>query len=250
MTLPYAEAEVAAIVGALGASGLLPGLVTKTQLDTELQKGWDIVWFITHGSKEGIWLSNEIVTASQLIQGVRASGAKLVVLNTCDSYAVAAAIHSELRTYLIATLKPVYDQDAFTTGRLLAAYLGRGESFPSAFNAAIPGRNDSYVYLPGKEEREIVSAPTPTKADTGARYVESAEKLENLVNQISWMLYGVPGVQETGLVQQVKNLEKELEKARNDIRALRWWLFLVTAIVSIVVLTASVYSIVSAFGTT
>ena len=95
-----------------------------------------------------------------------------------------------------------------------------------------------------------MSAPNPPRADAGTRYVESAEKLENLVNQISWMLYGVPGVQDTGLVQQVKNLEKELEKARNDIRALRWWLFLVTAIVSIVVLTASIYSAVTFWGAT
>lgn len=163
LKLPNAEGEVGAIVSALGAGGLLAGDVKLNDVITELQKGWDIVWFISHGDKNGIWLSRERVTPSQLIQGIRVSGAKLVVLNTCESFEVASAIHSELRTYLIATFKPVFDQDAFTTGRLLASFLGRGETFPAAFNEAIPGNNADYVYFPGKEDRIPVLPPPERK---------------------------------------------------------------------------------------
>lgn len=150
------------------------------------------------------------------------------MINTCSSYEVAAAIHSELRTYLIATLKPIFDQDAYFTGRLLAAALGRGDSFPAAFNAAIPGTNSVYVYLPGKEERPIAASPV-TKGDSAVpRYVDGAEKLDNVVQQISWLLYGVPGVQDSGLAttvngltKKVDSLEKSLESAEREIVDLR-----------------------------
>lgn len=60
--LPNAPGEIAAIVSALGAGGLLQGHVTTKMVLDELQKGWDIVWFITHGDRNGIWLSREFVT--------------------------------------------------------------------------------------------------------------------------------------------------------------------------------------------
>lgn len=254
LDLPNAEAEIAAIVSALGAS-YMPGDVSLNDVIGEMQKGWDIIWFISHGDERGIWLSREIATASQLIQGIRSSKAKLIVINTCSSYEVAAAIHSELRTYLIATLKPVYDQDAFTTGRLLAAYLGRGDSFPVAFNEAIPGRNTNYVYLPGKEERAIPPPPTQNRGSLVDRYSESATRLEDLVGKINLVLYGIPDFPGSGLIQassafekRASSLEKALASAESEIADLRKelesakkWLLLVSVIVVCLVVIVGAY---------
>jgi hypothetical protein len=250
--LQYSEREAAAVVSALKAS-LLQGEVTGDQLITELQKGYDIVWFITHGDENGIALTNEFITASQLTQAVRSSRAKLIVLNTCSSHKVAARIHNELRTYLICTLRDVLDQNAYYTGRLLAAALGGGATFRAAFNAAIPGGNEDYLYFPGDFEEQGAMSPPPLRdtPPSGAGTPVTQEDLREMLERIDAIVFGSARWQIVGLVEsnrilgeKVQVLTRELDTTkaemkltRETIRTLKIWLILIS-VLSVLMLVA------------
>lgn len=225
--LPYADQEIMAVVNLLGAQVLQGEGVTLERVIERLQEQWDIVWFITHGDEQGIALSNQHATAAQLTQGIRASEAKLVVLNTCSSSKVAFKLHSELGTYLICTIREIPDQAAYITGRLLAASLGDGASFPAAYNAAIPGQNEDYLYLPGREER-IVMPPTPRRVYGTGREEETLEQLQRIVEQLDAIVNGSTRYHLVGLVEsnrivtaKVDEMSTRIAKMEGSVTTLR-----------------------------
>lgn len=146
--LTYATDEVAAVASALKAVPLL-GHVTVRAVTTMIStKRWDVIWFATHGGPEGVLLSDGAkLSTAQITQELRNSGARLLVLNTCDSVATANAVHEELGIDVVCTIVEVPDVDAFTTASYFARGLGDGLSVADAYARAKPGQNRTYLYL-------------------------------------------------------------------------------------------------------
>ncbi len=121
--LTYADAEVQEVL----RSGLkvtpLIGTVNYRNFAHELAAPfYDILWLCTHGTDEGIWLSDGAISASLLTPLVR-DRFRLIVLNTCTSIGVAQMLQNESSSDIIATIIEVPDRDAFQTGALLARQL-------------------------------------------------------------------------------------------------------------------------------
>lgn len=151
--LPYAAPEVQNIL----RSGLrvrpLFSPVTLRDLTRELQAGdEDAVFFLAHGSPDGILLDDAPVLLSPgaLVQLVR-NRFKLVYLNSCSSVALAQLIQNETGAAVICTLANVPDRDAYVTGSLFATSLARHGDIARAYKESLPGGNRIYLYLAGTE---------------------------------------------------------------------------------------------------
>jgi len=152
--------EVRAVTAALPTSPLV-GTVTVLDVIHLLQRKWDVVWLATHGTLDGVQLSDGLLTTAMLIQLVRSSGARLVVLNTCESETAALHISTQTQASVIATIGPVGDSAALITGSLLATNLAAGMSPGDAFDRSRPGDvglSQRYRFFEGSAEDAVESS--------------------------------------------------------------------------------------------
>jgi hypothetical protein len=158
--LPAVADEVRAVSSALRPVALL-GIVTRKDLLSSLSEDrWDLLWFATHGDQDGIELSDGHISVSDLTAVVRASSARLVVLNTCSSRLVGMELHYELKTSVITTQADIGDKTAYQTGALLARALAAGQGIAQAFNASRPGQDRNYFLFHDAERDEGVETKT------------------------------------------------------------------------------------------
>lgn len=147
--LPWVDVEIEAIVN----SGLLVRLEREVNerrlIELTSNQAYDIIWFASHGTSEGVFLSDGLLKTDALTAILRNSGAHHVVLNTCDSVHVAASISEETSADVICTVTEIGDRQAWRTAALLATNLARGLSIQAAYKKARPTLPGKYVYLPG-----------------------------------------------------------------------------------------------------
>jgi len=142
-SLPNVGAEVAAIASQHECIKLV-GEVRDTDIATAIAKlrddGFepDITWFVSHGNKDGILLSDGMISISGIVQYVSAAAPRLCVLNTCASEDIATAIASDTHVDIICTIAEINDVDAMRTGRLLATELVTNDNFEDAYNRVRP----------------------------------------------------------------------------------------------------------------
>lgn len=160
--LPLAADEVRAISLALHPV-ILNGTVTRRDvLNALTDHSWDVLWFVTHGDDHGIQLTDGYLSTSDLTAVVRASGAHLVVLNTCSSRGVGLELHHELGVSVITTVGEINDATAYQAGALLAAALAETHDVVQAFAASRPGQSQNYLLFhnrtrdEGEETRTIL----------------------------------------------------------------------------------------------
>lgn len=123
--LPSVASEMAA-VSSQHHTVRLTGAVRDTDIASAVQEGpYSILWFATHGTNDGIILSNETLSTQAVGQYVRASGAKLCILNTCDSEQVALSLIATGGADMICTIGAIDDHDAARLAILLAGELAR-----------------------------------------------------------------------------------------------------------------------------
>lgn len=210
--LEYGSEEVGELVNRLHAT-LLPGKrATIHGLLDVLEEGWDVIWLITHGEKEGWYLSDGLVNVSEMTSLIRSSGTFLTVMNTCSSYEVAAAAAEELGTAFICTLSEVPDRQAFITGVLFAQKLAAGYDYVTAYELARPGQKHPYVLIearkPMRQERpERGRSNQPLDRDTFQQFVESVKELDQIINGSTRL--GLPALKD--IRQVVENLQDDLQ---------------------------------------
>lgn len=150
--LPKAADEARAISLALNCTSLIGTVTRRDVLDALPAKQWDIIWFATHGSVDGIMLSDGTIGASDLAALVRNTPVSLVVLNTCESRLIGLDIHYELDVDVIATVAEVDDATAYQTGVLLARNLALGMSNRDAFERSRPGSHKNFHMFSDENE--------------------------------------------------------------------------------------------------
>lgn len=208
--LPLALDEAVEAANILGGR-LLQGDVTASDLVDAVSGGeWDTLWFATHGDEHGIVLSDGHLSTSLLTTIVRTSDADLVVLNTCSSLGVALAMHNELLTDLICTIRPVPDKDAFLTGKQLAYHLSRGMTAMNAYTAAKPGQNRDYIYLPGSR-----TVNNRRRDDDGKSSI-SLDEIWREVQRIIVLIDGNDSWGTDGLRRNMIRLEQSLKEFMDE----------------------------------
>lgn len=213
--LEYRDEEVAAVVNALQPT-LLSGNVSVTSLIEHANRKWDLIWFASHGTKDGVLLSDGILPTSQLTTIVRSSGAEAVFLNTCESFPVALALQNELQVSVVCTVQEVPDAAAYVTGRVFAEGLAGGKSVHGAYNYSLPGSNQSYVYLHGRD----MDTKNPSRQYKSFSTVESDEVLKDL-RQLIVMVKGDKGLGHIGIMERLDDLQNDIELFHADYQAYR-----------------------------
>lgn len=148
--LPWVDAEIQAIVNS-GLQVQLERDVNERLLSELLgRRQWDIVWFASHGTTAGIVLSDGVIATDALASMLRSVSVKYVVLNTCESVHVAAAISEEADCDVICTISPtIEDKQAWLTASNMARRLAAGDTVFDAFKRSRPTQPGKYIYLPG-----------------------------------------------------------------------------------------------------
>jgi hypothetical protein len=177
--LPVVGDEVRAVSLALRPV-ILNGTVTRRDvLDALRGHTWDVVWFATHGDPAGIQLSDGHISVSDLTAVVRASGAWLVVLNTCASRLVGLELHYELEVSVITTQADIDDATAYQTGALLAQALAESSDVVTAFNASKPGQGQNYLLFHASGQDDATEARTVLMLNEwGTRLSGKIDRLE------------------------------------------------------------------------
>lgn len=148
--LPWVDQEIQVIVNS-GLQVQLERDVNERLLSELLgRRQWDIVWFASHGTTAGVALSDGIIPTETLASMLRSVSVKCVVLNTCESVHVAAAISEEADCDVICTISPsIEDKQAWLTASNMARRLAAGDSVFDAFKRSRPTQPGKYIYLPG-----------------------------------------------------------------------------------------------------
>lgn len=153
MPLHYQNAEIQAVL----ASGLpvtsVLGHVDSTRfLEVIDRNGHELLVFITHGTRQGVMLSDGLLPSDMLTTAIR-DKFDMVLLNTCDGIEVAQMLQNECNTSVLCTVGEADDRQAFYTGSRFVRELARGKSYFDAYKQSKPGNNKLYVFLAGRASR-------------------------------------------------------------------------------------------------
>jgi hypothetical protein len=176
---------------------LLMGTVTRTELLRDIRTGqYDVLWLATHGSSEGIQLSDGMLAAADLVPLIR-ERFRLVVLNTCSSLQTAQLIQEEANVGVICTIADVPDVQAYAMGSLLAGHLAAGKTVAESFRLSKRGGNRLYLYLASLVIDSDVLAKVLDKveqmgaaADRDKRWMRTALIVSLVMHPVSWVVYG------------------------------------------------------------
>lgn len=186
------EEEVQAIMNSGLKVTSLIGNVTHIDVLREVEKSYDILWLCTHGTEEGIQLSDGILNSSLLVALTR-DKFRLIVLNTCSSWKVAQMIQNETSAEVIATVIDVPDREAFQTGTIFARELAKVANFERAYYKARPGNNRTYIRLAG---RTVVNERGNSNVD------------ETAFHELQMAVYGNPRINFSGIMNELKEIRR------------------------------------------
>ena len=205
--LEHANDEIQRVINSLRPEVLLGDVAATDVLDRIQADAFDIVWFLGHSGPEGLQLSNGVLSASHLVQILRQCPPRLVVLNSCSSFAVANQLHDALNCAVICTVIDVADLDAYITGSALANALAQGKDIAAAYNNSRPPLNRTYVLLNG------------TLALNGANELDD---LKRLVARTAADLHGeIAGMARTTaeMQRQLAAIQQEQARVRVELQA-------------------------------
>ena len=133
-TLEFVQPEMDAVARLLHAQ-TLTGIVTVNRLMQQIEnQRLDILWFATHGIRDGIFLDDGLLTREMLGQITSSCSARLLVLNSCESAEVGLRIHYDLGIDVICTITKADDRSAFVMAVTFAKRISIGYSFKEAYN--------------------------------------------------------------------------------------------------------------------
>lgn len=146
--LGQVDEEVQRVVNWLRPTKVLLGTVTSTEVLDALGEGaYDLIWFATHGTSEGIELSDGLLLTRDLVQLLQGTHVKCIFLNTCASVSVAIRLHDRIKSAaVISTSAEIDDAVAARTGALFAQQLAQGKTWREAYELSKPVDTD-YVYI-------------------------------------------------------------------------------------------------------
>ena len=163
--LPDAAVAVQAIASLHQCEILQAADTTQREIvDKASRQQFDIIVLFGHLSGGGGFALNDgELSVEVIVSIVQVSGAGLVVLAICRSWAIAQQISARTGADCIFTLADTWAQDAMLVMMVLARQLTRVQSFRAAFEAASPG--DTWMYSENYRQRiteAMIADPNPS----------------------------------------------------------------------------------------
>jgi len=239
--LYYAEVEVRKVEQYLNPYILEGDNVTSTRfLETLLRSKYDLIWMATHGSKDGFFLSDGLISSSRFASDVKASGATDLFLNTCESFQTAVLINNNLAVNLICTVKEVPDLEAFETGLRLAYHLSQDLPFDESFELSKPVDNKFYLFLPARfkmRKRDRIGM------DDSRLILKKEEDLQEDIKRLIILVEGDKRFNVKGILPMITDLDNRIVKAENRLSLVTTALISLTA-VNIMMLIALIVTLI------
>lgn len=205
--MQFQDEEVATLANTLGAK-IVNGIVGLKDIFRELASdAWEIVWFASHGSAEGIHLTDTVLDGDTLSAGLRGTNAKLIVLNTCDSERSAEQIYASTSIPVLCNVGPVTVQAAFATSSRFADEIFRGRDVWTAYQNS---RTKTFRLIP--ENPAIYARGAKDIERRVSRLEDSDAEHERVIRDMSDLIYG--RANEGGIVHQMARLTEKLGEIR------------------------------------
>ena len=208
--LKYVSDELESVVNILGAQ-LLSGSVGLKQLIDKIRTYRpQLIIISSHGSMEGILLSDGYINADLLKPILSTTPVELVYLNTCDSYAIADQIFNELPTAFACSLREVEDRLAYVTMATFAHHLSAGKSYVDAWLLSRKGGSGNFAFWPSAS---TVTGSTPmpkiTNENSGTTRngMGQIDNLHEEVSRLSYLIFGNEEWQIPGLLPTTAKLQ-------------------------------------------
>lgn len=215
--LVYARKEAEQVINLLEAN-LLNGVVHLDDLMDRVRTFQpELIIFSTHGSGDGILLSDGIVGANLLKPILSMSNVECVYLNTCDSILTATRIHNELPVFFVFNVSEVPDRDAFVSMSAFAYHLDKGSGYQTAWFKSKSAGNTDLLFLPSVTEpnmsKDASKNGSETRGSDGHPRINGNGRLDNLhdeVVQLGYLVYGNDKWKLPGLVNTVTSLQRDV----------------------------------------
>ena len=193
------EAEVS-MIQRYHETRLLSGVVRSEDVTSAItEDDYQVIWFDSHGTAEGVHLTNETLGVDALIQYAKSDSTEMVVFNTCESESLALRVSGEAAVNVICTISAVDNTDAVRLGQLLAVKLTEDIDYKDAYDAVSSG-SSLYRFYGIHSTR---SAYRNTVSSIGASI-----SLEDDVKELKAAVFGHYGV--GGLVQETAKIKDNL----------------------------------------
>lgn len=227
--LPSIDAEAAALSSFHEVERVV-GTVRDSDIRRAIEKGeYDLLWWATHGSGEGLLLSDSTLSPEGVGQYVSASGVTLCVLNTCASEEIAFKIVAGGDADMVFTISAdIRDEDALRFGSLFASELAKTDDLEEAFTKAAGPGATKYRYLKAKQAMRGLALSTTTQMEriqerheTLSRQVyEMNVKLSSTAEQLSQIReQSLQNQRQSTLSQGASMQTADLDRQRSDSRS-------------------------------
>ena len=221
--LYYSGKETEAVVNTLGANLLNGNVEIEDLLDRIRTLQPELIIFSSHGTKDGILLSDGIVGADVLKPILGTTRAECVYLNTCDSSETARKIHGELPVTFIASVQEVPDQRSFVTMSAFAHHLSQGKSYQNAWILSRAGNDVDSQFFPPASNPFRDSDIMGREGETARQYYTGPTKrngngeiadLHEEVSRLSYLIYGNKQWNLTGILPTIAKLQRDCHQVR------------------------------------
>lgn len=217
--LPEVANEVYAIerLPGLAVERMAPTMQRRELLQALYACPYDVLWFATHGTPDGIMLGpTDLLSGSDLVSMVRSARLFGVVINTCHSVALAELLHDATGVDVVCSVQATPDLSAFQMGVLFARQLGVTGDFRAAFDLARPGGASIFRYVPEYRETLVV-APE--------RYTFSTDELRTIYEAINDVR------QRLSIVEvELRYVRQDLDGRRGELRAPAQWVIVLVGL--------------------
>jgi hypothetical protein len=201
----------------LAVTRLPPTLRRRELLQALCTQVFAVLWLATHGASDGVWLGeDDLLAGGDLVSMVRGAGLCGVMLNTCESAALAEMMHDATGVDVVYSVQATPDLSAFQMGVLFARHLGETGDFRAAFDRSRPGDAASFRYIPEYREALVV-APE--------RYVFSTDELRTIYEAINEVRQRLSVVE-----VELRYVRQDLDSRRGELRAPAQWVIVLVGL--------------------
>lgn len=235
--------EVQRLVNVLNAKLVIGNVSCADVTDAINTHKPDVLWFASHGDWNGIMLTGCVLDAEMLSAAIRGTNTSLVVLNSCDSRAVAERIYASTGAHVVATIGKVDDRHAFVTAQRFAVLLNTGLLPFDAFQRA---KSSSFVYIPEPIVQPVPSTSTTTTNGNGYEGLRRAvaelqmqvDRRDLIIEHLRTDMAQIV-TQFQALQVRFEALQDDQEKRLSSLQNSMWLLAALMVIVLVVVLQMS-----------
>lgn len=206
--LPDVGVEIGAITSQHQVEPLLGDDAREAVITRILRnQRFDVIWWATHGTRDGLLLTDGWLHLDGVTQYVRNSGAALCVINTCESMDIAQSVVDDSDADAICTVSGVPDRTAMRTGVLLSSALVRHRNPYDAFLEARPGGGLHYRFVANPKMYK------PEQTNTDVELAALRDRMSSVESVVMRLDRIVSGSEEYGL----SGLKNEMQSVRESV---------------------------------